>query len=116
MSKIRISSMCHDMHVFIPQECRSLPRGPNVSTEDYFAGSRLGFSLYVARSWTRDRKRWTVLISRVLEKTSKYAAVCAMHAVGPLMHPGIRKARFWSDGPSQFKSGLYMGLPVPLRK
>ena len=78
-------------------------------TEEYFAGAQLGMSIWVGRTWSRRGSRWTIFCSRILEKTSHYAAACAREALRTENWNGIRKFRMWSDGPSQFKSGTYIG-------
>ena len=40
------------------QECRRVPAGDSTTTEEYFAGSHLSFSLFVARIWTASSQRW----------------------------------------------------------
>ena len=57
-------------------ECRSLPQGPVRGTTEYFAGSRLGFSVFVCRVWTCHFVEWHILVSRALEKTGLYAVAC----------------------------------------
>ena len=60
----------------LSKEIRTLPRGPIEQTEEWFAGQRLAFSLFVARVWDQGQDTWTVLLSRVIEKGSKYAFEC----------------------------------------
>ena len=83
----------------------SLPLGPNMSTEQFYAPSRLGFSMFVCRTMTPDRgEHVTTLISRVLEKTSSYGAACFETVYDQQRLGDYRSLRQWSDGPKQFKS------------
>ncbi|MFM7987284.1 MAG: hypothetical protein ACKPKO_49020, partial [Candidatus Fonsibacter sp.] len=63
------------------QETKTLPVGPTTTTEEWFAGSRLGMCTYVARVWSRREDTWVILLSRVLEKSSKWAIECLREAV-----------------------------------
>ena len=98
------------------QEACTVPFGTGQGTEEHFAGGRVGYSIYISQTWSkRDGKVHTLLISRVLEKTSHFAAMCTKFVLDQFdwggKGEGVTHLRLWSDGPKQFKSSLYMGTP-----
>ena len=64
-----------------------------------------------------EQARWesshTMLISRVLEKTSHFAAMCTKFVLDQFdwvgWAKGVTHLRLLPDGPRQLKSSLYMG-------
>ena len=91
------------------QETRTLPRGPVETTEEWYAGQRLGIGCYVCRAWSRNHDQWFVILSRVMEKTSAWALECLHQVLKAQRWEGISTLQCWSDGPRQFKSTEYLG-------
>ena len=89
-------------------DIETLPQGPEMQTEDFFANMRLAFSMYAARVVDDHNLVWIMLVGRVMEKTSKYAIACLRHALSQFSWDTISALSLWSDGPKQFKSVEYM--------
>ena len=81
------------------------------TTEQWFAGQRLAFSCWVARLWTAHTVEWVVVLSRIVENTSKYALLCLDLALASINFEEYDSLTLWSDGPAQFKSIMYLGTP-----
>jgi hypothetical protein len=94
------------------EETKSLPIGPVMASNEYFAGERLGFSCFGAMAWTGPKVEWVFLVSRILEKTSAYAAACYQKVYQLKAKPTTRSFVQWSDGPKQLKSGEMLGSCV----
>ena len=85
-----------------------MPRGPEQATEDWFAGQRMSFSIYVAVCFDRDDITWHIYLSRVMEKSSAYAGQCHKYDLGKHDWEGIHALESFSDGPKQLKSLEYI--------
>ena len=73
----------------------------------------MGVSCFVCYSWCKgQRPRWTFLIGRVIEKTSKCycAAILKVHELCNLAD--ATSLHEWSDGPRQMKSTLALGMTL----
>ena len=91
--------------------------GPWTTTQEHFAGGRLGFSIFAGMTWTADQRPHTVvLVSRILEKSSAYALCCVNKtielALAALIEDHVSKYCQWSDGPKQFKNGQILAAPT----
>ena len=82
-----------------------MPVGPNITANEHFAGERLGYSNFVCQVWEPGKPmRWIFMLSRVLEKTTAYAAVCFDFVYQQCLHKPTLHVIQWTDGPKQFKA------------
>ena len=52
-----------------------MPRGPEETAEEWFAPERLGFSAFACRTCDEGAE-WVIVLSRIMEKTPRYALYC----------------------------------------
>ena len=50
-----------------------MPEGPNETSDEYFATTRLGISTSVHRLWRKGHEDWHVVVSRLMEKAARAA-------------------------------------------
>ena len=84
-----------------------------MTTEDFYAPARLGFSMFIAHVFDDAHEKFYVLVSRVLEKRSIYAQACFQRVYEVAGLPRYRHCVQWSDGPRQFKSLEIPGSSLP---
>lgn len=95
------------------QDIKSLVVGPVMDSTEFFAGERLGYSCFGVLCWAVDvEPRWVFLFSRVLSKTTGFAAACFEEALRRVRLPHHRRVVQWSDGPRQFRSLEMLGSSV----
>ena len=103
----------HDYHS-LAQGIKSLPIVPNMTSGEFFAGDRLGYSCFGALVWSiGQRPSWTFLVSRVLEKSTLHAVACWDQVFRTHLKPEHRRIVQWSDGPRQFKSLQKLASCIP---
>ena len=85
-----------------------------MTTEDFYAPARLGFSMFIAHTFDEHHEKIYVLVSRVLEKTSIYAHACLLRVYELAGLHRYRHCVQWTDGPRQFKSLEMLGSSLPI--
>ena len=79
-----------------------------LTTEQFFAGERLAFNMYVAALWNNEGLTWHVILSRVMEKSSAFAVQCGKRCFQHHDWNACNLLEMFSDGPKQFKSSEYL--------
>ena len=60
---------------YFHRETKSLPIGPQQTSEEFFAGHRLGYSAFVSACWSHGgRVHWSIKFSRLLHLARQAAA------------------------------------------
>jgi hypothetical protein len=76
--------------------------------EEWFAGARLAFVSFAAIAWDATRCRKHLLLTRVLDKSSRVAVACFEAIMSKWTLSSYTRIVLWTDGPGQFKSSIQM--------